>query len=214
MISYENGTKDIFNKNFQKNESSDSQAKDKKDDYIKNEIIKPAIDLGRVSPISNKYVFINSIPLSKYEVVFSFMNMMPQGFLANSSQIAGSSIQNANFEAAQQGKLFDAIIVSDNTERDIAIKFTNLSEDFSLCKVKKVNGILAFIGCEPTLQYNITGRYYQIHTPGTNPIFGDYNASYTFFINKAIEWGRRKKVDFDALYYCNLTKCEDLLINY
>jgi hypothetical protein len=212
MIRYENGSKDVFNTI----ESTSSQARKEPESKLEigQSVSIDGIDIGRVAPTGNKLVFINSVPVAKYEVVFTFQNLMDFQDLPNPIACAQNSIRNANIEAANQSRLYDAIICQNRTERDVAIKFINPAEDKSLCRVSKINGVLAFVGAEPINQYSITGRFYSIHQSGDNQLFGNYQATEVFFINKAIEWGRRKKVDFDALIYNNSIKGNDLLIKF
>jgi hypothetical protein len=98
--------------------------------------------------------------------------------------------------------------------RDVAIKFLISTDDFSICRANKISGITAFVGCEPYYKYQTTGSMFQIHEVGTNPIFGDYNATFSFYINKAIAWGRRKGIDFNGVIYSTQIRGDDLLIRF
>lgn len=183
MIRYENGSKDVFNTSEQKNTELLKETTNSK-----LFIIPKSNDIAKATPFGNKYVFINSEPIAKYEVVFTFVNTMGTSTLTNINLISDNSIKNANKEAALQGKLYDAVIIREGTDRDVAIKFLISTDDFSICRANKISGITAFVGCEPYYKYQTTGSMFQIHEVGTNPIFGDYNATFSFYINKAIAW--------------------------
>jgi hypothetical protein len=215
MVRYENGSKDVFNQFESYNKTSNKESVAGNENSNQNQFLKVnGIDIGRVSPIGNKLVFVNSVPIAKYEVVFTFQNLMNFQDLPVFVRLAENSIRNANIEAANQNKLYDAIITQSESERDIAIKFTTQSEDNNLCRVSKINGILAFIGSEPITKYNTVRSWYAIHTSGDNPIFGDYQANEVFHINKAINWGNRKKIDFDALIYNKTREGYELFIKF
>jgi hypothetical protein len=215
MVRYENGSKDVFNQFESDNKTSNKETVAGNDNSNQNQSLKVSgIDIGRVSPIGNKLVFVNSVPIAKYEVVFTFQNLMNFEDLPVFVRSAENSIRNANIEAANQNKLYDAIITQSESERDIAIKFTTQSEDNNLCRVSKINGTLVFIGSEPITKYNTVRSWYAIHTSGDNPIFGDYKADEVFHINKAINWGSRKKIDFDALIYNKTREGYELFIKF
>lgn len=215
MVRYENGSKDVFNviSNPGGNiiESFGSRQEAAKND-LKNS--PSSVDIGRLVSVGGKYVFINSVPIAKYEVVFTFSNLMDFQDLANPTKTKEKSLNNANIEAANQGRIYDAVICQLGVERDMAIRFTDPSEEKSFCRVSKINGVLAFVGCEPVMSYTTTGIFYSVHESGTNSLFGNYQASYDFFCNKAIDWGRKKRLDFDAIIYHNSLKGNDLLVKF
>ena len=116
-------------------------------------------NLARVSKVNNKLVFLFAEPIGEYEVVFTFENHISNYLCANPSQVVIASISNANQEAGNQNKLYDAIIVSNGSPRDMAIVWKDKSNDNSFARVKTIEGRPVFVECEPIRGYEVLGKY-------------------------------------------------------
>lgn len=117
------------------------------------------ISLAKVNKVNNKLIFYENEPLTAYDVVFTFQNDIGKHNDLLTSQIMDKSIINASRESANQGKAFDAIIVQHTTQRDIAIKFKDSHEERSTAKVKRMDGVLLFVNCEPLTSYQVVEKY-------------------------------------------------------
>jgi hypothetical protein len=115
--------------------------------------------LARVKTVSGKLVFYENEPVEKYEVVFSFENLMPNYERITTQKVMDFSVQNAFKESGLQGgKQFDGIITRPKTKRDLAVKFLDKSKDNSIARVFRVNGKFVFIECEPINEFNIVSN--------------------------------------------------------
>lgn len=107
-------------------------------------------DLCKVNKYSGKYVFWMCEPIVEYEEVFSVNASV------SACETQTSQSENVVKEAIVQSSLskieFDAVIVG-NTERDVAIKFKESTEDKSIGKIKRINGVSVFIDCTPHSKY-------------------------------------------------------------
>ena len=116
-------------------------------------------DQARVSKVNNKLIFFYNEPINDYEIAFTFKNSIQNFDCLNPEQISNESIKNANLEAANQGRIYDAIVVSNSSERDMAITWKDKSKDNAIARVKKVEGKLVFVQCEPLVNYDIASKY-------------------------------------------------------
>ena len=116
------------------------------------------LTLGRVNKANNKLVFYFNEPINEYEVAFTFSNPIENLNCISPNQVIDGSIKNANIEAANQSRIYDAIILS-SAGRDMAITWKDKSKDNAIARVKKNEGKLVFIECEPLANYEIAGKY-------------------------------------------------------
>jgi hypothetical protein len=156
------------------------------------------ITLARVNKTNNKLIFYMNEPLMDYEVAFTFKNVIEDINCKSPQMIIDETIKNANIEAAAQGKIYDAIIIG-TSDRDIAITWKDKSKDNSIARVKKMEGKLYFVECEPISNYEVVGKYNvsgiaQAILLGTCP-------SHTEKINKLIRKAEKDKLDFDGVIY-------------
>lgn len=113
--------------------------------------------LARVSKINGHAVFYHNEPVSNYEVAFTFKNSI-RNFDCNTVESnMDAAVKNANMEAGEQMKLYDALIIG-SSDRDIAVTFTDKTKDNSIARVKREGGVLLFLGCEPLSGYNIVKK--------------------------------------------------------
>lgn len=111
---------------------------------------------GKVKTFSGKLVFEDLVPSNKYEIVFSFENLI-KNYNTNSIETNwNESVKNAMMESGYQGgKPFDAIIINDQATRDIAIKFNSSEMDNSMASIgKRMEGVYVFIAGEPYYAYD------------------------------------------------------------
>lgn len=110
--------------------------------------------LARASKINGKLVFYQNEPVNGYEIAFTFKNVIKNIDCNTLQENMNIGIKNANYEAGQQGRLYDALIIGKG-ERDIAITFNDKTKDNSITRVSREGGIMLFLGCEPLNKYNI-----------------------------------------------------------
>jgi len=174
--------------------------------FINNE---KDFSLGRVNKTSNKLIFFWSEPTNNYDVAFTFMNKIANYNCKSPQQIIDATIQNANIEAANQGKIYDAIIIG-TSERDMAVVWGDKAKDNSIARVKKTEGKLVFIECEPLVNYDIVGKYNvsaaaQALLTGTCP-------NHQSKIDKLVKKASKDNITFDAIMYGSTEK--DLVIKF
>jgi hypothetical protein len=114
---------------------------------------------ARVNTYNGKQFFFWNEPTTQYEVAFTFQNVIYNYECANPSMIIQASLQNANAEAGNQNKLYDAIILGNGTARDMAIVWKDKSADNSIARVKRTEGYYVFVDCEPQNDYSISYKY-------------------------------------------------------
>ncbi len=158
-----------------------------------------AFDLARVSKINNKLVFLFSEPLNEYETAFTFENSIQNYDCLNPQELVIESIKNANKEAADQGKPYDAIILVDGSLRDLAITWNDKSKDNAIARVRKNEGKLVFVQCEPLTNYDVVGKY-DISGLGQQILLGSC-PSQQEKIDKLIKKSIRDEIEFDAVMY-------------
>lgn len=149
--------------------------------------------LARVSKINNKLVFLWSEPTTDYEIAFTFKNGIPNYDCLSPEGISIRSIENANMEAVNQGKLYDAIITQDGSSRDLAIIWTDKTKDNDIARVKKNEGKLVFVQCEPLADYEIVDKCV-LDRSGSCP-------THQQKIDKLVKKATNKKNDADAVIY-------------
>lgn len=155
--------------------------------------------LAKAPKLNNKLVFYHNEPVEEYEVVFTFENIIPNVVCNNAQQNSDVSLRNANSEAANQGRLFDAIIVGANTNRDIAITWKDKSKDNSVARVSRVEGVYLFVGCEPINNYEVV---FKKDVSSTGVMLGmclDDNKMAANLMKAAA----KKKIEFDAVLIGN-----------
>lgn len=215
LIKYENGSKEVFNKEVDDNKNISNEVKT---DVLtnKNTIIYNAKDIGKVIPNGNKLVFFNGTPLGKYEVAFKFVNNDITSLVIPNILIS-QSILNADFQSSQIGVVYDGIILADGTEYDVAIRFTDKSFDNSLIQVKSFRGKPVFINSKPNLDYKVVGNVllnkidsksgWQKQMKTINSVMDD------MFLNG---WYRKltetDKIEYDAILYSD--NKDNTLIKY
>jgi hypothetical protein len=166
-------------------------------------------DQARVSKVNNKLVFFYNEPINDYETAFTFKNGIQNINCLNPEQISIESIKNANLEAANQGRIYDAIIYTNGADRDMAITWKDKSKDNAIARVKKIEGKLLFVQCEPLVNYDIASKYnvsggVQKLLLGTCPTLQDK-------IDKLIKKANKDKA-FDGVMYGSSTN--DLAIKF
>lgn len=118
--------------------------------------IKNDYSLARVKNVSGKLVFYNNEPVESYSIAFSFTNYIRNYNTITSEAIMDNAVRNAKMESGiQDGKQFDAIITKPNTQRDLAIVFTDKNKDNSIARVPQINGKYIFIECNPLNNFTI-----------------------------------------------------------
>ncbi len=209
FILYQNGSKEVFN------DLSLNTSKHNQNIKIDSKIINTN-DLAIVNNKYGKLVFINSKPTVKYEVLFKFKNLLAYGGLMNPDLMIRSSISNANNEADRRGIIsYDALIVSESTENDIAIKFIELNKNNNISSVSKISGKYVFVGSLPLNNFRvILSEKQQMRRKIYNNVYTPINEDYVFLANKLINLGNRKKIDFDAVIYGDPELGKDLLIKF
>lgn len=154
--------------------------------------------LARVNKTNNKLVFFWNEPLNEYEIAFTFANGIANIDCKSPQQIIDASIQNANFESANQGRTYDAIILG-KAHRDLAITWVEKSKDNAIARVKKNEGKLVFIECEPQVNYDIVGKY-DVSGLSQQILFGTC-PNLQKKIDNLIKKSFKDKLDFDGVIY-------------
>lgn len=152
--------------------------------------------LARVTKVNNKLVFSHNEPISEYEQSFTFENKIP--LCKNLKETMAISVQNANQEAGNQSRTYDAIIIT-NGVRDIAILWKDKEKDNAIARVSRSEGKYVFEGCEPLTNYDVAGKHdvsgaLQQLALGTCPTQSDK-------ISKLIRRAEKSKQIFDAVIY-------------
>ncbi|MBE7443699.1 MAG: hypothetical protein HS119_14725 [Flavobacteriales bacterium] len=155
--------------------------------------------LARVSKLNNKLVFLWSEPVNDYETAFTFENHIQNYNCLSPEQVCIESIKNANAEAANQGKIYDAIVTVNGSPRDMAITWKDKSKDNAIARVKKNEGKLVFVQCEPLANYDIAGKY-NISGVGQQIMLGSC-PTHQQKIDKLIKKAGKDKLDFDGVMY-------------
>ena len=121
-------------------------------------------DLCKVNKYSGKYLFWMCEPVAEYEEVFS-VNASVSACETQTSQ--SEDVVNEAIVQSSLNKIeFDAVIVG-NTKRDVAIKFIESTEDKSIGKSKRINGVSVFIDCTPLNNYSQEKRVKKFRNVGT-----------------------------------------------
>ncbi len=165
--------------------------------------------LGRANKTNNKLAFIFSEPVNDYEVIFTFKNGIANINCKSPQQLIDESITNANVEAAQQGRIYDAIVLG-TAERDMAIIWKDKSKDNSICRVKRTEGKYVFVDCEPISNHSIVDKY-NVSGEGKQRLSGRCQG-HQEKIDKLIKKANKEKHDFDAVMYGSSTN--DLVIKF
>jgi hypothetical protein len=154
--------------------------------------------LARVNKTNNKLAFFWNEPISEYDVAFTFKNSIENFNCKSPQEVIDASIKNANIEAAQQGRIYDAIILG-TSDRDIAITWKDKTKDNAICRVKRNEGKYVFIECEPIADYNIAGKY-NIAGVGQQILLGTC-PGHQEKCDKIIKKANKDKLDFDGVMY-------------
>lgn len=155
--------------------------------------------LGRANKTSNKLIFFWNDPINEYEVAFTFKNPIKNYNCLSPQNIIDASIKNGNAEAADQGKIFDALILGTSQDRDIAITWKDKSKDNAIARVRKNEGKLVFIECEPIGNYDIAGKY-NISGVGQQLLLGTC-PTHQEKVDKLIKKAGKDKLEFDGVMY-------------
>jgi len=150
--------------------------------------------LARVNKTSNKLVFFWNEPINEYEIAFTFINLIVNYNCLSPQQVIDASIQNANLEAANQSRIYDAIILG-SSERDMAVIWKDKTKDNAITRVKKNEGKLVFIECEPLTNYDITGKY------DISGISSRNCPTHQEKVDKLISKATKDKLNFDGVIY-------------
>jgi len=172
-------------------------------------LIQTDYSLARANKTNNKLVFFLSEPINEYEVAFTFRNPIANMDCLAPQQIIDASLTNGNMEAAQQGRIYDAIILG-TAERDLAIIWKDKSKDNTLCRVKRTEGKYVFVDCEPVANYSIVDKY-NVSGVGQQLLLGTC-PTLQQKIDKLIKKSTKDKHEFDAVMYGSSTN--DLAIKF
>lgn len=146
---------------------------------------------------SNKLIFLFNEPTQEYDVAFTFVNRIVSN--CNTLLTLGdSSVLNANKEALNQEKFYDAIILSTG-ERDKAIKFKDKSKNNSECRCEKQGGKLVFLFCEPSSEYDIVMKL-DVAGAGQQLLLGTC-PTIQEKVDKMMRKVEKKKLEYDAIIY-------------
>jgi hypothetical protein len=154
--------------------------------------------LGRANKTGNKLVFFWNDPINQYEVAFTFKNSIVNFNCKSPQQVIDASIQNANLEAANQGRIYDALVLG-TSDRDMAINWKDKSNDNAIARVNKNEGKLVFIECEPLANYDIAGKY-NISGAGQQILLGSC-PTHQQKVDKLIKKAGKDKLGFDGVMY-------------
>ena len=154
--------------------------------------------LGRVNKTNSKLFFYWNEPINEYEIAFTFKNIIENINCKSPQQVIDASVKNGNEEAANQGKIYDAIILG-TSDRDMAITWKDKSKDNAIARVKKNEGKLVFIECEPLINYDIVGKY-NISGVGQQILIGTC-PGHQEKVDKLIKKAGKDKLDFDGVMY-------------
>lgn len=154
--------------------------------------------LARANKTNNKLAFFWNEPINEYEVAFTFKNSIENFNCKSPQQVIDASIKNANAEAAQQGRIYDAIILG-TSDRDMAITWKDKSKDNAICRVKRNEGKYVYIECEPLANYDIVGKY-NISGIGQQILLGSC-PGHQEKCDKLIKKAVKDKLDFDGVMY-------------
>lgn len=165
-----------------------------------NDIKQQQIDysLARVNKTNNKLAFFWNEPVNEYEDSFTFKNTIENINCISPQQLLDATVKNANIEAANQGRIYDAVIVG-TSDRDMAITWKDKSKDNAIARVKKNEGKLVFIECEPVVNYDIIGKY-SVSGVGQQLLLGTC-PSHQEKIDKIIKKATKEKLSFDGVVY-------------
>ena len=106
---------------------------------------------GRVHSYQGKQVFWQNTPTTKYVEVFKFIARIDY----SKTQTAQCTEVITQATVTGGNQKFDAVIITNNSDYEIAIRFTDSTADNSLCDVKKINNIAFYIDCDPVDRYNV-----------------------------------------------------------
>ncbi len=166
--------------------------------FTKNKNQQTDYALARTNKVNNKLAFYLCEPTNEYEVSFTFKNVIHNFNCLSPEQILNASVQNANTEAANQGRVYDAIILG-TSERDMAITWKDKSKDNAIARVKKNEGKLVFIECEPLASYDVAGKY-NVSGVGQQLLTGTC-PSQDEKIAKIIKKADKEKLNYDGVMY-------------
>lgn len=154
--------------------------------------------LARANKTNNKLVFFGSEPINEYEVVFTFNNSIENFNCKSPQQVIDASVTNANIESAQQGRIYDAIVLG-TADRDMAITWKHKSKDNAICRVKRNEGKYVYIECEPLASFDIVGKY-NISGVGQQILLGTC-PGHQEKIDKLIKKSNKDRLNYDGVMY-------------
>ncbi len=157
------------------------------------------LGLARVDKTNGKMVFFWNEPSNDYEVAFTFANKIHDIDCKSPAQIIDASMQNANVETANQGKIYDAIIIGKSTQRDLAVTFKDKSKDNSIARVKRNEGKYIFVQCEPLANYDVIYKG-DVSGIGQQILLGSC-PTLQEKIDKLLKRATKSKKDFDGIIY-------------
>jgi hypothetical protein len=166
--------------------------------------------LARAPKVNNRLVFYHNTPESDYEVAFTFSNNIPNFVCNNSEGNINESLANANTESANQGRLYDALIIGEGTDRDVAITWKDKTKDNSTARVNKTEGKYVFVGCEPICDYEVVFKK-DVSRPGQRLAFGTCPTD-DQIISDLMKGADKKKIEYDAIMITNSKN--DLVIKF
>jgi len=154
--------------------------------------------LARVIKVNNKPIFYWNEPINDYEVAFKFLDTtgLRRANCMSLQEIVNIAIKNANIEAINQEKIYDAIIIGQGNTRDMAITFKDKSKDNMITRASKCQGKLVFLACEPLLNYEV--QYKDAVGKGSEAWYG-YCPDTQAKIDKLIKRTEKKRIEYDGV---------------
>lgn len=154
--------------------------------------------LARVNKTNNKLAFFWNEPVNEYEVAFTFKNSIGNFNCKSPQQVIDASVKNANIEAANQGKIYDALIFG-TSDRDMAIIWKDKSKDNAIARVKKNEGKFVFVECEPLANYDVISKY-DVSGVGQQILLGSC-PGHQQKVDKIIKKATKENLNFDGVMY-------------
>jgi len=162
-----------------------------------NEDLKSDKSLAVASKMRGKWVFCNSEPINKYEIVYEIASILP---IPETEDYSLTYAMNYILEMAAQAYAsakmeYDGIIAIEGSNKDVAIKFKKVDENVKYCHAHRIGGKFIFSLCEPVNKYDVV---FQIKA---KQILG--KSINDKVLKKANKKMRRKKKNYDALLVGN-----------
>jgi len=162
-----------------------------------DENLKTDKNLSIASKMRGKWVFCNSEPVNKYDIVYKINSILPIPSVEEYNLVYAMNyiLEMAAKDYASAKMEYDGIIAIEGSNKDIAIKFKKPDENAKYCHAHRIGGKFIFTLCEPVNKYDVV---FQIKA---KQILGKS------IINKVLRKANRKmrikKKNYDALIIGN-----------